>query len=231
MNLFYSEDKLFDLIETNYNLLPVINRFGIRPGFKDKTVSVVCAENGIHINFFLALLNTYNNPDYFPEDELLRFSPLLIVDYLKKTHIYYTNYLLPEMEVKLDRLIVGSSLMNQDLKMIRTFYAKYKKEFLDHIRNEEEKLFPHIFLLMEDKKNVKDESFLSSVESEHSNMEAELNDLKSLLLKYLKPDYLDHDFNEFIAALYQFEKDLADHSRIEDKILMTQVRKIARLQK
>lgn len=63
MQLFKSSDKLFGLIESNYNLLPVINRFGIRQGFKDKTIAEVFDEKSIKKEFFLALINTYNNSD------------------------------------------------------------------------------------------------------------------------------------------------------------------------
>lgn len=228
MNLFQSSDKLYKLVDENYNLLPIMNRFGIRPGFKDKTVAEVCREKQIDKNFFLALVNTYNNPGYFPETELLGFSPLLIVDYLKKTHTYYLDYFLPKLEILLEVLIDGSSENKKDLKMIRTFYEKYKKEFLNHIRDEEENIFPYIVGLVEKEKmnshSIPPVSF--EFEQEHSNMEVKLNDLKNLLIRYLAPVYDDNDFNEFMASLYRFEQDMADHSRIEDKILVTQMQKI-----
>jgi len=226
MDLFKSNDKLFDLINANHNLLPVINRFGIRPGFKDKTVTEVCAENQINKDFFLALINTYNNPEYFPEDELLSFSPLLIVDYLKKNHAYYHDYFLPKLEMLMEKLISGCPESNRDLKMIRSFYEKYKQEFLIHIRDEEENVFPVVIGMVERQDGVQGIQMPISFEKEHTKMEIKLNDLKNLLIKYLFPAYKDTDFNEFLAALYQFEKDVFDHSRIEDKILAPQMMKI-----
>jgi len=62
-----------------------------------------------------------------------------------------------------------------------------------------------------------------SFEKEHGNMEDKLNDLRSLLVKYLDPNYDDNDFNEFMISLFQFEKDVIDHSRIEDHILVPQL--------
>ncbi len=228
MDLFKDTDKLYRLVDENYNLLPVINRFGIRPGFKDKTVAELCKEKEINKHFFLALINTYNNPDYFPEAELLSFSPLLIVEYLQKTHDYYRDYFLPRLEDLIEKLIRGSRANTRDLKMIRTFYDKYKEEFLKHLHDEEENLFPLVVRLVEDPESKGQSDFPSSVESEHSNMEVELHDLKNLLIKYLDPSYNDNHFNEFVAALYQFEKDMADHSRIEDKILMAQLEEFAK---
>lgn len=222
MDLFKSDDKLFRLVNANCNLLPVINRFGIRPGFKDKTVAEACEEKNINKDFFLALINTYNNPDYFPEEELKRFSPLLIVDYLKKTHEYYITYFLPKIEMLLEKLVSA----NTDFKMIGSFYEKYKNELLLHIKDEEENVFPHIinFIQNHKKSNIKDTPL--SFEKEHSNAEMKLSDLKNLLIRYLEPAYDNNDFNEFVSMLYRFEKDIIDHARIEDHILVPQIREL-----
>lgn len=225
MDLFKSNDKLFDLVDSNPNLLPVINRFGIRPGFKDKTVAGVCSERNINKDFFLALVNTYNNPDYFPEDELLGFSPVLIVEYLKRTHEHYHRYSLPRLESLLEKLIAGSRSDDLELKMIRSFYEKYKHEFLLHIKDEEENVFPVVIGMVEGRTTA-GPSAHHSFEKEHTSMEDKLNDLKNLLIKYLAPDYDDNDFNEFLASLFQFERDVIDHSRIEDHILIPQMKRL-----
>ena len=226
MELFTHEDKLFDVINTNHNLLPVFNRFGIRPGFKDKTVKDICIEKNINQDFFLALINTYHNPAYFPENELLSFPPELIVNYLRKTHSYYIDYFLPKIETHLNDLINGNKAGGKDLKMIVTFYEKYKKEFLLHIKDEEENVFPHVLKMLNEGKEHKDVLPAVSFEKEHSNVEEKLGDLKNLILKYLSPSYEDNDFNEFLEALFHFERDIIDHAHIEDKILVPQIEKI-----
>ena len=227
MNLFNTSDKLFDLIETNPNLLPVLNRFGIRPGFRDKTVADICREEGINEAFFLALVNTYHNPDYFPEEELLGFSPLLIIEYLRKTHAYYIDYFLPRMETLLDRMAGRSPENNRDMKMILSFYEKYKRELLLHIRDEEENVFPAVVGFVKDRESQGLNHAALSFEKEHSNVEMKLSDLKTLIVKYVTPSYDDNDFYEFLSALYRFEKDIIDHARIEDKILVPQIRGFA----
>lgn len=223
MHLFESKNKLFDIVNTNYDLLPVINRFGIRLGFKDKTVSEVCNEHSINEDFFLALINTYNNPDYFPKAELIAFSPLLIIDYLRQTHEYYVNYFIPKIERLLANLISGSTEGYQGLKMIDTFYKKYKKELLLHIEDEEQNVFPHIIQLLNKEQKKLSNYTIHSFEKEHLNVEDKLNDLKNLVIKYIEPSYRDNDCNEFLINLQRFERDIKDHARIEDIILIPQV--------
>src|SRR6056297_3600672 len=128
MEIFTRNHKVAQLISHNYHLLPVLNRFGIKPGLKDKTVGDICIAENINPEFFLAIVNTYHNENYFPENELRSFSPLEIVGYLKKTHKYYIDYVLPKLDLLLDQLIKSSSSISKDLQMVDVFYKKYKKE-------------------------------------------------------------------------------------------------------
>ena len=221
MEIFTREDKLFKLINDNYQLLPVLNRFGIKLGFKESTVEMVCQEKNINPDFFLAIVNTYHNEEYFPEEELLSFSPLEIIAYLKRTHQYYIHYMLPKLDLMLKQLTESSNTEFKELKMVNTFYQKYRKELLQHINDEEENVFPYIERLV--KKQMPDEEYsILSFEEEHTNVDEKLNDLKNLIIKYMTPDYDENLCNEFLITLYRFEKDINDHARIEDVILFLQ---------
>ncbi len=220
MEIFSKNHKVFRLIHHNYNLLPVLNRFGIKLGIKEKTVETVCREKNINPNFFLAIVNTFNNEEYFPQEELLSFSPVEIIEYLKRTHRYYLNYVLPKLDFQLEQLIQSRTSDNQGLQMVSQFYKKYKEELKEHIDHEEKTVFPHIENMVIN--NAKGDYTVISFEKEHTNMDEKLNDLKNLIIKYLTPDYNENLCNEFLLTLFRFEKDIYDHARIEDVILLTQ---------
>jgi regulator of cell morphogenesis and NO signaling len=225
MEIFTKNHKLFRLIDHNYNLLPVLNRFGIRLGFKDKTIETICREKNINPDFFLSIVNTFHNEEYFPEAELLSFSPLEIIRYLKKTHTYYIDYVLPKLDLQLEQLIGSRTSDDKGLQMVHFFYQKYKEELIQHIDNEEDNVFPYIEKLV---KNQKPEGNYSTLtfEEEHTNVDEKLNDLKNLIIKYLEPDYDENICNEFLVTLFRFERDINDHARIEDVILLFQARAI-----
>lgn len=235
MNHFSGADKVALLIHENPFLLPVINRFGIRLGFKDKTVSQICSELAINESFFLAIVNTYNNKDYFPEENLMSYTPKLIVDYLRKTHEYYFNYLFPEVERRLDSMFNGCEGACDHLVLIRRFYNTYKEELTKHIQIEEKKVFPYVLELtraweQNDKVSDKFKGFMiRSFEKEHENVDQKIFDLKNIIIKYLDPKYNDNDCNAFLFAIFQFERDLLDHARIEDNILLNKVKQIEKL--
>ncbi len=227
MDRFTKDSKIIDLIETNYHLLPVINRFGIRLGNKDKSLDKICSSLNVNVDFFLTIINTFHNENYFPEEELKAFSPLLIIDYLKKTHQHYAEYVLPKLENLLNQLILSSQTDTQQLNIIQKFYEKYKTELLLHVQEEEDIVFPYIQQLIKNKK-IDKKYTIHSFEKEHSNVEIKLNDLKNLIVKYIEPVYNDNICNEFLITLFRFEKDINDHTRIEDKILTPQVAEIER---
>jgi regulator of cell morphogenesis and NO signaling len=227
MDRFTKHDKLIDLVEVNYHLLPVINRFGINLGNKEKSLEKICNTQNIDINFFLVIVNTFHNEEYFPETELRSFSPTLIIDYLKKTHQHYIEYVLPKLESLLMQLIESNKTEIHQLNIIEQFYQKYKGELLIHINEEEQKTFPYITELVENSRRNTQYN-IHTFEKEHTNVDIKLNDLKNLIVKYIEPVYDNNICNDFLITLFRFEKDIKDHARIEDKILIPQVVELER---
>lgn len=214
---------MLSLVQTNYNLLPVIHRFGIRLGFGNKTVDELCEEYGVNTDFFLAIVNTFHNRNYFPEKQLRAFSPLLIVDYLKKTHAYYVNFSLPQIEELIHRLLQSTPGQNHEMQMIESFYLAYKRKLLEHLQEEEESVFPFVEMLVNNPEEASKAEFDMNFEEEHEHVDFELDDLKNLILKYLVPEYDELICNKLMVEIYRFEKDIHDHSRMEDAILIPQV--------
>ena len=67
---FTVSTKIADVIHLDYRLIPIIGRFGIEYGFRNKTVAEVCAEYEINSWFFLEIVNSYHNSEYFPKKQL-----------------------------------------------------------------------------------------------------------------------------------------------------------------
>lgn len=223
MQEFSANDKMLHLVQTNPNLLPMIHRFGIRLGFGNHSVQELCNDYGVNTNFFLAIVNAYHHKHYFPEEHLLGFSPLLILDYLKKTHDYYIHFSLPQIEELIHRLLESTPEQNSEMKMIEAFYRAYKAKLLKHIADEETRVFPFVERLVLQPNSIVEKAFDMNFEKEHAHVDLELDDLKNLILKYLVSDYDVLVCNKLMDEIYRFEKDIRDHSRMEDVILIPQV--------
>ena len=73
MALIYRDTRMSDVIAHEPSVIPVINRFGINLGTGDSSVAEICAAHNLDTDFVLAILNTFVNDGYFPEDTLLSF--------------------------------------------------------------------------------------------------------------------------------------------------------------
>lgn len=230
MEHFTSERKLADIIDSNYLLLPVINRFGIRLGFRDKSVKEICDEKGINTDFFLTIINSYHDEAYFPENHFRNFSVIEVLDYLRKTHHYYINHIIPNLDHLLNHLVGNSD--DENLALVINFYRKYKNELLDHFMEEENDAFPYAMAVYNNvEKNIDipqrySNQCINDYAQEHTNVDEKLFDLKNIIIKYLKPVYKDSDCNDFLFAIFRFDKDLKDHARLEDKILIPMIEKL-----
>jgi len=223
--------KMADVIHSNYLLIPVINRLGIHLGFGDKSVKNICNETGIDIDFFLTVINTFSNENYFPEKQLRAFNLLTFLKYLKKTHSYYLSTQVPIVDDLIDRLIVNNK-SKTNLHLVKNFFDVYKLELFEHINREERITFPYIetlyklyhenFDVQTYKKATRDYSIKRFI-SEHSNINDKLSDLQNLLIKYI-PDINDEVLtNSIVFELFRLEKDIVDHTRLEEKILKPMV--------
>lgn len=233
---FTANMKMADIILNYYLLLPIIGRFGIDLGFGNKTVNEVCSEKNINTFFFLEIVNSYHNPEYFTAEELQEYPPILIIEYLTNTHNYYRKIKIPELENLVNEIVKNSNPDNKNNNiLIANFFEEYKIELIKHLENEEKTLFPYIFELEKAQKNVRafeqlmqKKAYNKSVHSndEHDQLEAKLLDLKNLIIKFLPPVEHKYLIEKLLIELFRLEEDLNDHSRIEDRVLLPKIIKL-----
>lgn len=231
------KSKMASVVHTNYLLLPILKRFGIELGFGDQSIEQVCKEKNIDVHFFLDIIKIYLDENYFPKKHLAGFPSSQIISYLKKTHDYYLKEKVPKIENLIKKLVSTSRAEQQKLKLIENFFSEYKEELVSHIQREEDVVYPYILNLDEIyNSSATGKDLPKSVQAysihdfadEHDNMEEKLYDLKSILIKYLPRQEDQTLLHNLLNELFELEKDLYDHSRIEDKVLIP---KIAEMEK
>ena len=238
MELFNENNKLASVIHKDHSLLPVINRLGIKLGFGDKTIRNVCEEKGIDLNFFVETINVFHYEAYFPEKRLLDFSVSMVIEYLLKTHKYYIEYLIPENDRLIELFLAANPAESAENDLVRRFYTKFKEEFVIHMNFEERLMFPYVLelngaILNPDLRDAFSQKYpgysIEGFEKEHSNMDDKMDDLKNIIIKYLPPNYDQNRGNAFLFNLFMFDKDLKNHSRIEDHILIPKVKQLEKV--
>lgn len=236
--LLEKEMKLADVIHHDYNLIPVISRFGIMLGFGDASIEKICKKNQVNIDFFLIILNAFHDPQYLDNNYLQSFSVTLLINYLKKTHDYYLLNKIPEIEGLISEMASESEVDKVSHNLLQKFFEEYKNELIKHIEKEENRVYPYVLdleLAISHKTVSPDllsrikEYSITSFEDEHDNVEEKLMDLKNIIIKYLPASKNQQSRYKLLKELTVLEKDLIDHARIEDLVLVPKVEILEKL--
>ena len=229
--MFTSKMKLADVVQANFNTLSVINRFEIKLGFGDLSVEKVCAANGVNPDFFLEILNAFNDTKYFPQKHLQSFSVAEIVGYLRRTHQDYMYQNIPYIESLLE-LLESDCAKPDEIMLVHNFFNEYKVELFKHLQWEDEKIFPYAQNVEQaylQNHNVEEtvraitEYSMSNFLDEHDDTESKLNDINTLFVKYLPPVRNQSLCIRILREFFVLQKDIYDHSRIEEKVLAPKV--------
>jgi regulator of cell morphogenesis and NO signaling len=233
--LITSEMKLADAIHRNVLLLPVINRLGVQLGFGDKSIHKICLEKSIDEDFFLIIINAFLDQDINKTLKIKAVSIKDIVEYLKATHQYYLERMIPEIENRMNALIQHADIDQSQFVLVKDFFSEYKKELYSHIKLEEEAVYPYVLEVYQAYQTGKTgEALLAKIASEpiesyakeHTDIESKLFDLKNILIKYLPETQDSYLRNQVLNALFDLENDLNDHSRIENMVLVPRIAEI-----
>ncbi len=200
MILLDASSKLSEIIEENHQLIPVVNRFGIKLGMGDKSIGDICQSANTNTEFFLAILNTFLNEDYFPERKLQQFDIELVVRYLKQTDAYLIHAQLYNLEKHLNAFISMSDPNNAQLKLINKLFLEFKRELIGQV----------------EQGMVKGDAPL-----------ALLTDLKSLIIKHISGNFNENMCYAVIFSIDSFQKDLEKNNRIREKILQPMIDDLA----
>lgn len=187
---------LSEVIEANHQLIPVINRFGIKLGLEDKTIARVCQDSDINTDFFLTILNTYLNEDYFPERILQKFDIELVVDYLNRTDSYLINGQLYNLEKHMNAFLAMSDPNNSALKLIKKMFMKFKAELTIQVEQASHESYSCLALL---------------------------SDLKSIIIKHISGNFNENMCYAIIFSIDSLQIDLQKHNRIREKVLQPMI--------
>lgn len=180
-------DSVVDLVREDYNILPLLSRFGIPLGFGNKTIEEVCEESGISSAFFLIVVNftlSGSMPSPIPSD----IDPRGIVNFLHNSHSYFQNYKIPHIRANMVNALDPS---HSDINpIILKFFDDFVDEVNRHFAYEEATVFPYISSLLDGKPT---RYSIDIFRRHHDEVAAKLSELKNLILRYYstsRPDLI-----------------------------------------
>jgi len=215
--------KMAELIDVDYTLIGVLDKFNVPFGFGESTVDDICRQQGLDTAAFTLICNMNAIKGYTPSDSALaKADPRCIIDYLHASHDYYIHSVLEVLSKSLADTVEPCDETRKAI--IRKFYEGYKVEINKHFEFEEKRLFPYVDALLQGKK-MKGASF-QQIEKNHGNIDEKLGDLKNIVMKYLPKECDNKKVGNVLVCLYMLKEELARHTSIEDKVLIPMVKTI-----
>ncbi len=210
MALYNSASKLADAIMSHPSLIPVLNRLGVSLGVGDGTIGEVCAERHIDSDFFLSVINTFLDEEYFPSHPQNTFTLDKTIDYLEKTDNFCLRIQLPNIDRHFTSLMEKSGSEN-NLDFLRRFYFEMRNELTDCLNYDLEILFPSL------KKGLLPNGydFLEAF----SEIEGKLHDLSYFFVQHLRGKYDSNLCTAVVSAVFALDKELRQNNRIRRRIL------------
>ena len=207
--------KMSELMESNYHLLGIVWRLGIKGSFSDRSVEEVCKRYDIDPDTFLLLCAVYSGKKV-SEEELRRCAIEDLLQYIHSSHEYYLNSALVSIGPSMEELLAPTTPARR--QAIGRFFEDYRAELVKHFAYEEDVLIPYVQSLLDGKPS---RGFsIAEFEDNHTNIEESLSDLKNIIMQSLPPECDGGKRLEVLSTIFHLQEDLGHHTYIEDHILV-----------
>jgi regulator of cell morphogenesis and NO signaling len=158
-----------------------------------------------------------------------------ILLFLKISHQYYVNKLIPEIEQSLAYALFLVDGKDELWVHLSIFFTEYKRKLLDHIAEEENVFFPILQKLFElDKTPPEINEIAAFIKAEdlyfitdhHDAIEDELAEIINVIKLYVDEVNQSMPLRIFVNQINRFEMELRNHAIIEDLLLMPMARSL-----
>ena len=217
--LFSKDMKIVELLDVSCELLSIFLRLDMQLPFGDLSVEELCRRYSMSSDMFLMLCRVHAGADMHPAtDNLQRDDLKHIVRYLRASHRYYADTLLPSIEQGVERVL--RMCEKRQSEIVRKFYDDYAEEVHAHLAYEEQEIFPYVEqVLLGQVQSVGMAEKMSS----HTDICDKVDDIKSIIIKYLPERCPTAERYGVLCDLACLRDDLAKHTLIETAVLTPMV--------
>ncbi len=188
-----------------------------------------CTEKGIDAE---KLENEILKATEEPLNEYMNFKnwePGFLSDYIVNTHHKFVVKNLPDLVFYTHKIADVHGDNHPELVEVADLFVKINDELLQHLKNEEEVLFPAIKEAVQTNSEKAKETIKSEIErmlGEHEFAGGAMDDINAITKGYLVPEDGCNTYRVAFKLLEQFEDDLHTHVHLENNILFPKALRI-----
>lgn len=166
-----------------------------------------------------------------PADTLHNFNEWdlgFLTDYIMNTHHKYVLKSLPELVYYTDKIAAVHGEKHPELSEVAGLFAEINSELLQHLKNEEENLFPAVKEYLKSGSIEARETIINQItqlSSEHDFAGGAMDKINSITGNYKVPADGCNTYQVTFRLLEKFEDDLHVHVHLENNILFPKAMK------
>lgn len=223
----YGDSKVEELIETDYRLAAVLFQAGL-DFFKSGNMTLQEACKQFHIDqhrLELRIQFTLESKPAAPQ-RFGQFTSSQLILYLIHTHHAHSRVTLPMVHYHIRK---NEQLYSEEfphLSVLQTFFDKFRTDFMHHLRQEEEIVFPFIHQLEEALQNGPPAALLelpdiqmASLQAHHSADNEEVEDISRLTSHFRFEPQDPLPYRVLMLELKSLHEDLKAHADLEENLL------------
>ncbi len=163
--------------------------------------------------------------DSAPADTVHNFKEwdlAFLCDYIVNTHHKYVLKSLPELVSYTEKIASVHGDRHPELSEVAELFSEINRELLQHLKNEEENLFPAIKKFMVSRSGTAKTTItdqITRLSEEHEFAGGAMDKINSITGSYKVPADGCNTYNVTFRLLEQFEDDLHVHVHLENNIL------------
>ncbi len=220
------------LVREHPQTRPILEKFGIDPD-EQNTLAAAASESEVSIRHLIAALNEIIDAPPAGDDvpgDWFAVGPKALIDYIEGRHHTYMKRELPRLERLLERVMQTHRRRHgKMLGALRAVFASFKTEIEEHLRIEEQILFPRICDVDRRQRGQGssgrtgwtsvDVTAMQQMQHEHVLAETALNEFRELTSDYSLPEDACEQFAALYEGLTALEADLHEHIDLENDLL------------
>jgi regulator of cell morphogenesis and NO signaling len=195
-----------------------------------KNLEEACSEKGIAPVEVLANLKKLEFTPDTTTHNFIEWEPGFLCDYIVNTHHKYVLKAMPELVHYTKKISSVHGDRHPELNEVARLFSDINRELLQHLKNEEEILFPTLKRVLnsgsaEFKRIMVTE--IARLSDEHEFAGGGMDQIKVLTNNYELPADGCNTYQVTLKLLEQFEDDLHTHVHLENNILFPKALKFA----
>ena len=220
---FYNNRLLGEIVAEDFRTAEIFKNAGIDfcCGGK-KTLEQACKEKALDTELITEQLKNVGATPSVPGQNYKDWSPDFLADYIVNIHHKYVYKTLPELVFYTRKIASVHGDRHPELHEVDELFGQVNAELLQHLKNEEEVLFPAIKEVLKNSTEKARETILSEITrmtGEHEFAGGAIDKINEITKGYHVPADGCNTYMVTFKMLQQFEDDLHIHVHLENNIL------------